>query len=86
MTPERWKQIGSLLQSALECDPSERAAFLKDASGDDEALRQKVESLLASQSDTCFLEDPAVVNASPMFDDLIQDMFHGGSIGSPIWR
>jgi hypothetical protein len=36
----------TLLQAALEWPtPAERAAFLKGACGDDEAIRQRVESL-----------------------------------------
>jgi serine/threonine protein kinase/Tol biopolymer transport system component len=48
MTPDRWKQIDALLDSALEQEPSRRASFLVQACDGDEALRQEVEALLAA--------------------------------------
>jgi len=48
MTPERWEQIEQLYYAALERDASQRATFLDQACGGDEALRREVESLLAS--------------------------------------
>jgi len=47
MTAERWQRIEAILQAALDCDTSARAAFLNQACGDDQALREEVESLLA---------------------------------------
>ncbi|HJQ68421.1 MAG TPA: serine/threonine-protein kinase [Blastocatellia bacterium] len=52
MTPERWKKIESLFESALERDPAERAVFLDRECGGDERLRREVESLLAHQQPT----------------------------------
>ncbi len=46
MTPERWREIERLYHAALERDAAERAAFLNEACGGDEALRREVESLL----------------------------------------
>src|SRR5262245_63138032 len=46
MTPERWKQVDQLLQDALDREPSDRAAFLAEASDGDDELRREVESLL----------------------------------------
>ena len=46
MTPDRWKQIEQIYHSALARELSQRAAFLKEARGGDEALRKEVESLL----------------------------------------
>jgi eukaryotic-like serine/threonine-protein kinase len=48
MTPERWQQIEKLFYAALEHGRDERTAFLAEACAGDEALRQEVESLLAS--------------------------------------
>lgn len=48
MTPERWQQIEKLFYAALERAPDERAAFLVETCAADDALRQEVESLLAS--------------------------------------
>ncbi len=59
MKPERWKQIDHLLQSALARVPQERSAFLATACGDDELLRNEVESLIASHDDANnFLNTP----------------------------
>ena len=39
MTPERWRQIKALLESALERTGHEREAFLDDACAGDPELR-----------------------------------------------
>jgi serine/threonine protein kinase/TolB-like protein/cytochrome c-type biogenesis protein CcmH/NrfG len=46
---EQWRQIESLYHTARERPPQERARFLEDACGSDEALRREVESLLANE-------------------------------------
>jgi len=46
MTPERWKRVEQVFESALEHPPAERAAFLDTACEGDAPLRQQVESLL----------------------------------------
>ncbi|HSE37659.1 MAG TPA: protein kinase, partial [Blastocatellia bacterium] len=48
MTPERYQQIGKLLEAALGMEPEERAVFLDAACAGDEELRREVESLIAS--------------------------------------
>jgi eukaryotic-like serine/threonine-protein kinase len=48
MTPERWRQLKQIFQSALERNPAERSEFLNQACADDPALRSEVESLIAS--------------------------------------
>jgi serine/threonine protein kinase len=45
MTPETWKQVKALLESALELAPAQRADFLKQ-NCPDEAMRREVEKLL----------------------------------------
>ncbi len=66
MTPERWKQIDSLLQEALDLAPLERAAFLSKACAGDEELRREVESPLGfhERADEFIEEPPADVAAS----------------------
>jgi serine/threonine protein kinase len=44
----RWNQVKALFHQALDRAPDERAAFLRDACGSDEALRTEVESQLAA--------------------------------------
>jgi eukaryotic-like serine/threonine-protein kinase len=61
MDPDRWKQVDSLLQSALERSPEDRDGFLKKVCAGDEALEREVWSLLALQSQAGdFLESPAI--------------------------
>jgi serine/threonine-protein kinase len=45
--PERWQRVKAILQGALERAGGERDGFLHEACGDDAALRDEVESLLA---------------------------------------
>jgi hypothetical protein len=56
---KQWERIGELLQSALEREPGERVAFLREACGDDEPLFCKVSSLLSSSEKAGdFIEKP----------------------------
>ena len=48
MDASRWERLKQLLDLALEKEPGERSAFLKEACAEDEPLRQEVESLLAA--------------------------------------
>jgi Tol biopolymer transport system component len=57
MTDRRRQQITALVQAAIERPPSERSAFLAAATGDDEALRREVESLLESEGSSPGLAD-----------------------------
>src|SRR5271156_2748782 len=67
MDSDRWKQIDTLLQSALERPPEERDAFLQQACAADETLEREVRSLLKSQQQAgSFLESPAVESAARM--------------------
>jgi eukaryotic-like serine/threonine-protein kinase len=61
MDLERWKQVDSLLQSALEHQPEEREAFLRQACVGDEALEREVRSLLTlEQKAGSFLQVPVM--------------------------
>src|SRR6266404_5601443 len=73
MNPERWRQIDELFLAALEHDDEERAMFLDEACGADEALRREIESLIASheQADT-FIERQAFEVAAQI---LVEDQF-----------
>jgi eukaryotic-like serine/threonine-protein kinase len=51
MTDERWRRVKALFQAAVERPPGERAKFLAAETGEDEALRREVESLLASDTE-----------------------------------
>src|SRR5689334_21810339 len=60
MTAERWRIVDAILQAALVCAPEQRETFVRDACGDDEALRREVLSLLAAHDAMTgdFLERP----------------------------
>ena len=49
MTPERWRQIEQLYHAALECDGSEREAYLAEACASDEALRRYRQAIMLLQ-------------------------------------
>ena len=74
MTPERWQQIRDVLEEALELEPEQRSAFLQRNCSSDPALRQEVETLLASspnvrsnflQSSALLLDDGWVQELAP---------------------
>jgi serine/threonine-protein kinase len=46
MNPERWRRIEQLYSAAVERTPAEQAAYLAEACGEDQELREEVESLL----------------------------------------
>ena len=46
MDPSRWEKVAQLYEEASKRPPSERGAYLAEASGGDGDLRQEVESLL----------------------------------------
>ena len=61
----------ALFQAALERPADERAAFLAAATGDDEALRREVESLLTSDtSGVSFLEQAETLLADMTSEQL----------------
>lgn len=61
MTPERWKQIEEIFQTALDAPQAERSRYVMEACGADAELRAHVEALLA-QHDAAgdFIETPAI--------------------------
>jgi serine/threonine protein kinase/TolB-like protein/Flp pilus assembly protein TadD len=70
MTPERWQQLKQIFQSALERNPAERSAFLRQACAGDPALRSEVESLISSHDQAGdSIEAMAVEAATEMLSD-----------------
>ena len=65
MDSDRWQQVDSLLQSALERPPAERDAFLRSTCAGDQDLESEVRSLLRAQEQAgSFLESPAIEAAA----------------------
>jgi serine/threonine protein kinase len=48
MNPDHWSRVKELLNAVLELEPGERAAYVERTCGPDTALREEVQSLLAS--------------------------------------
>jgi serine/threonine-protein kinase len=74
MDADRWNTIERVFDAALDRPPEERAAFLDDACGGDDALRNEVEALLAADANPPpFLEEDAAAAAAPLLagDDAV---------------
>src|SRR6516225_6390080 len=65
---ERWQQIESLFQEALERDPAERNAWLREACQGDSDLRREVASLLANHQAATDLKPWAAAAAAKLID------------------
>src|SRR5215831_10172614 len=65
---ERWQQIESLFQQALERDPAERNAWLLDACQGDSDLRREVASLLANHEPASDSKPWAAAAAAQLID------------------
>jgi serine/threonine protein kinase len=59
----RWPRIKEIFHAALAHAPDARAAFLRDACGEDDALRQEVESLLAAHAEAGSFAERAAIDA-----------------------
>ena len=60
MTPERWRQVGDLFEGAIRLEPGSREAWLRDACGEDNALRNEVDRLLARDVQGRFILGPRI--------------------------
>ena len=82
MNPERWEQTSRILETALERNPEQLAAYLDEVCANDVELRREVESLLAASAQAgSLLDSPAMAMAAPLFvNDSVSSML-GRSIG-----
>lgn len=70
MTPEEWRKVKEVLQTALELEPEARQTFLDNECAGQISVRREVESLLKSEEqDEPFLEQPAVIDAAELVTD-----------------
>jgi serine/threonine protein kinase/Tfp pilus assembly protein PilF len=68
MNSERWEQASRILETALERNPEQLAAYLDEVCANDVDLRREVESLLvASAQAGSLLDSPAMAMAAPLF-------------------
>ncbi len=81
MDPERWRQIEGLYHSALEQEAPQRDAFLAKACGENEELRQEVESLLAQSTSTGALVDRSAWKATAELTDTATLLTPGARLG-----
>ena len=71
-TADRWQQVAQIYMAAVERDPPDRAAFLREACAGDEGLRREIESLLGWEGGAdALLERPAAAVAAPMLDNSV---------------
>ena len=84
MSDPRWQKLDELFQSALECDSSEREAFVAAACKDDQGLRLELESMIAHHRLAgSFIEQPAYeIAAETIVADQPSDTLIGKTIGS----
>src|SRR5262245_45800621 len=61
LSQERWQQIKSVFQSAIETEPARREEYLANACGEDHALRAEVERMLAADG-----RNPNFLESSPV--------------------
>jgi len=67
VTAERWRQIEEIFNSALECPPEQRGAFLTHACKGDDELRKEIEDLVLREESPGWKlpEHPAWVTPEP---------------------
>jgi Tol biopolymer transport system component len=67
MTPEHWEKMNEIFGEALERDPAEREAFVRDRTKEDPQLLAEVLRLLeASSGGSLLLSSPALKRARPL--------------------
>jgi eukaryotic-like serine/threonine-protein kinase len=86
---DRWRRIEQVFTAALEIPPVARENYLKTACGDDDDLRQEVESLLARDYELSDTEPSPVISgiiegtAASLFDDEApRDAMVGSELGN----
>ncbi len=87
MERERWCRVEELYHASLEVSLDQRATFLKNACGDDEGLRQELESLLTHEESAAdFIKAPAFEVAARLMahDDSSRPEADPGRVGKTI--
>jgi hypothetical protein len=70
MTPANWKKVYEMFHAVMNHEQEKRNAFLKEACGDEEWLRQEVESLLAANDQAGnFIESSVLSDALQILAD-----------------
>ncbi len=80
---EQWDQLKKLFRAAIEHEPAQRAAYLDQACAGDSALREEIESLLASHDHAeSFIETPAFAHGVVTMAETLPEQIAGQRIGS----
>lgn len=82
MEAERWRQVETIFQLALDCAPEKRPALLKAACGADAQLLEEVESLLASYEDSGFAEAGAFPDGIKVLEQRAGRLMAGRKVGA----
>ena len=61
---ERWQQLEEIFHGALQRDPTERDAYLREACGSDSGLRREIAELLAHREPRAEFEPWAAAAAA----------------------
>jgi non-specific serine/threonine protein kinase/serine/threonine-protein kinase len=82
MTPEEWREIKVVLQTALEMDAQARPNFLDSACAGRDLMRSEVESLLQSnERNEDFLVQPAAIGAADFVVGITPAVWIGRHLG-----
>lgn len=68
MTPERWRRVEEIFQSAMDRDARSRLSWVEGACNGDEELRQEVTSLIALNTRPVILDEPAYEIAADLLE------------------
>jgi serine/threonine protein kinase/Tol biopolymer transport system component len=81
MDSERWQRVAHLYEAVLEREPRERAAFLAEVCGADDALRRELESLLEHDDTAVLIDEPMLETAAAVLDLDRSDLKPGAMLG-----
>ncbi len=81
MTPERFKEVGRIYQSVIALEVVARPVYLAEACAGDEALRAEIEALLSYDTDTAFLDRPALELATQILEEKSGHSLAGQHVG-----
>ncbi len=81
MTPEQFKKLGRIFDEAVALEVAERSAYLTQACAGEDALRAEVEALLSYDTDSAFLDQPALELATQILDEKSGHSLSGQRVG-----
>ena len=70
MNPDRWRQVASVYEAALEREPAARAEFLAEECRGDSDLRREVDSLLAQEHTPLVVDREMLAVAAVVLDGM----------------